>query len=105
MKMKHLQKASRARIQEENAASRFAGRRQPASGSKLIAKLDVATPTMLIECKYTDAKSFKLTRSMWETVQREADKIGKTGIMELDIDGSMMYVVPKWVVEVFIEER
>ena len=73
------------------------------SGNKPIAKLDVSTDKLLIECKYTDAERYILKKQDWQKVQKEANKIGKTGIMEIDINGIIMYIVPQHVLEVFNE--
>lgn len=56
---------------------------------------------MLFECKFTDAQQYLLKKGDWQRVQNEANKVGKTGIMEIDIQGTRVYVVPEHVVEFF----
>jgi len=57
----------------------------------------------LVECKYTDAKSYSITGKLLETVRREAAKQCKTGIIELELCGRIAYIVPQEVVEHYVE--
>lgn len=62
----------RARRSEEQAARQEGGRRQPASGSKWFAKGDVRANGFLIDDKFTDASSYRLTADDWTKITREA---------------------------------
>lgn len=67
-----IQQGRRARKSEEAAAKTLGGRRQPASGSKWYAKGDLRANGFLIDDKYTDDKSFRITVEMWRKIESEA---------------------------------
>lgn len=69
---KRIQQSRRARHSEERAAHEQGGRRQPASGAKWFAKGDLRAHGFLIDDKFTDAGSFRVTREMWQKIEREA---------------------------------
>lgn len=56
----------RAKHSEEATAKSDGGRRQPASGSKWFAKGDVRANGFLIDDKFTDSDSFRITGKMVE---------------------------------------
>ena len=84
---------------------RLRGKQQVASGSKPHWKLDVSSENYLVECKLTDKKSFSITKTLLEKVRREAAKEGKMGVVELDIDSTICYVVPPEFVEAAINQQ
>jgi len=57
----------------------------------------------MVECKFTDGKGFRVTKALLEKVRRESAMQGKTGIVELDIDGTLCWIVPENVLEVYVE--
>jgi hypothetical protein len=67
-----VQQGRRARKSEQQAAREQGGRRQPASGSKWFAKGDLRANGFLIDDKFTDDASFRITRDMWRKIEREA---------------------------------
>lgn len=66
------QVARRARRSEDQAAKSEGGRRQPASGSRWFAKGDVRANGFLIDDKFTDDASFRLTAEALNKITREA---------------------------------
>ena len=103
VKLKQLGLRERSRRQEEVCASRVGGKPQPGSGSRDHSKLDVEAPGLMVECKFTDGKGFRVTKALLEKVRRESAMQGKTGIVELDIDGTLCWIVPENVLEVYVE--
>jgi len=64
--------------------------------------LDVSSELFLCECKFTDKDSYSIKKTLLEKVRREAAKQGKTGIIELDINNTTCYVVPRDVMEHYV---
>jgi hypothetical protein len=69
---KQARQTRRARRNEEELAKTTGGRRQPASGALSGRKGDVRENGFLVDDKFTDAKSFTITREMWLKITREA---------------------------------
>lgn len=85
----------RARELEEHVARLVGGHLQPGSGSGMTAKLDVASGTILWECKDTAAESFRVTAGLLDTVRAASTGSGVA-------DGS---IVPVLAVRVGAERR
>lgn len=65
-------KQKRSKRREKRAAKLYGGRRQPASGALWFRRGDVDAGNLLIEDKYTDAASYRLTRKVLEKIENEA---------------------------------
>ena len=97
-----LSRNRRSRYQEDAAAQRLGGRRTPGSGNGWAVKNDVRTPTVSIEFKYTDKKSYPLRLS--ELLQAEKNAL-------LDGGRDMAFIVElggrEWAVTTreYFEER
>lgn len=76
----------RSRKQEERIAREMGGKVTPGSGSVATAKGDVARTRwgFRVEAKYTDAKSFRLTKDVLEKIRREALSRGENWMIQLD---------------------
>lgn len=71
-------KNRRARNQEESAATRFGGRRQPGSGNQWHSRGDVRVDDfLLLEAKHTVGKSISITRKIVEKIMSEAANGGQ----------------------------
>lgn len=57
---------------EQQVASDLGGRRQPGSGNRVQAKLDVRAGLLIVECKYTSAESFRVTAELLDGVRSAA---------------------------------
>lgn len=79
-------KQERSRRREKRAAKLYGGRRQPASGALWFRRGDVDAGNMLIEDKYTDHGSYRLSRKVLEKVEREAGP-SRFPILRVGIDG------------------
>lgn len=77
---------------EKAAALRFGGRRQIASGALAHSKGDIRTAEYLIEDKITAARSYSITRKVWDKIAVEALNVGKTPLLRVTIDGKTLVV-------------
>jgi len=80
--------------QEKKTAREFGGRRTQGSGNKWHDKGDVKTPKFLIECKTTDAASYRLDKATIQKIQIEAAMAGKEPVLRIDIQGLELAVIP-----------
>lgn len=64
----------RARQSEEEGAKIGGGRRVPGSGSRWFAKGDIRENGFLIEDKFTDADSYRLTKGDWLKITAQATR-------------------------------
>lgn len=84
----------RAPKQEKAAVARLKGRAIPASGAKF-RKGDVEVPDLVrIECKATEADSFRVTKGMLRTIENASIGSGQIPMMEIefvDENGKTLY--------------
>lgn len=96
--------------QEKRTAKEFSGRTQIASGAIEGMKADVRTgerisgefntEDFLIENKYTDSNSYKLTLSTWNKVAKEAFRDNfRTPLMQIDIQDIQVVVFDETLAE------
>jgi hypothetical protein len=83
----------RADRQEKGIAKRLGGRKQPRSGAGPWRKHDVDQGDFLIEAKYTDAGSFRLTSKEWEVLRRRARTEGKLPMYHIEMGGRRLLVI------------
>ena len=83
----------RSQISEKDAARKFGGRVQIASGALRHAKGDVLTDRYLIEDKTTNAASYSLKKGRFEKARIEAFNRGKRAMMRITIQGETLCVV------------
>ncbi|MCA8939384.1 MAG: hypothetical protein KDB07_06240 [Planctomycetes bacterium] len=62
----------RSKRQEQGIANDLGGRVRPGSGSIASMKGDVIAGDLLVEAKFTDKRSFTLSRQVIEKIRREA---------------------------------
>lgn len=67
-----VQQGRRALKSEQAGAKKLSGRRQPGSGNNWFAKGDLRANGFLIDDKYTDEKSYRLTAETWQKITRES---------------------------------
>ena len=65
-------KKQRSLQREKEAAKKHKGRVQPGSGAPWFAKGDVDAGMMLIEDKYTDAASYRMSLKVLDKIKKEA---------------------------------
>jgi hypothetical protein len=78
---------------EKEAAAKFGGRPQIASGALRHAKGDVKTPRYLIEDKVTDKKSYTLTKALWQKIKIEAFNRQRIPMFRTTIQGTVLCTV------------
>lgn len=77
----------RSRAQERRVAREVGGRVTAGSGSSWRSGGgDVRAPEDLIECKYTDARSFALSEAAWHKLERQAARLGREPVMVIKFD-------------------
>lgn len=69
MKSRQLKESQR---QERRVSETYKGQVSAASGAKWYRKGDVRAEDLLIEAKWTEAKSFSLTKAVLDKIEREA---------------------------------
>ena len=75
--------------QENRVAKETGGYTTIASGALYFQKADVRLEEYLIECKTTKEPFYKLKRSTWEKIQKEALKDGmRIPLMQIDLEDS-----------------
>ena len=75
--------------QENKVAKETGGYTTIASGALYFQKADVRLDNFLIECKTTREPFYKLKRSTWEKIQKEALKDGmRIPLMQVDLENS-----------------
>lgn len=79
---------ARSRAQERRVAKETGGRRQAGSGSSRRAPGDVKTDDELIEVKYTDKDSYRLTEAVWNKVRNDALTHGREPAMIVEFSQS-----------------
>jgi hypothetical protein len=98
----------RSRAQEKRAASRWGGKRQPASGAGT-EKGDVRVKGVVRgECKLTRSSSYTLKLKDLETLEKQA-ALNEEPVFEIEFQGvypSKRYVVlPGWVYDSYLERK
>lgn len=84
---------NRADKQERGIARRLGGRQQPRSGAGPWRKHDVDQGDFLIEAKYTDVGSYRLTVKEWEVLRRRARLEGKLPMYHVEMGGRRLVIV------------
>ena len=72
---------------ERQVAREVGGKVQAGSGTSWRARGDVKTDTYLIEHKYTDKRSFSVTRKIINQVRQDAQRQGKDWCIIIHFDG------------------
>ena len=99
----------RSRKQEEAVATKYGGRRVPGSGSGDMKGDDRIDDIARIECKTTQAKSYRVTLEDLAKIESAAISAGEVPIMEiefLDARGKPIRsigVMPTWALEKLID--
>lgn len=75
----------RSRTKESRVARETGGRQTPGSGSSWRAPGDIKTDDDLIEHKYTDGASFRLTVEDWEQARTDALRSGREPAMIVEL--------------------
>lgn len=93
MKRKSPQK--KGRTEERNSAKRIGGRCVPNSGAPTGMGGDILGPQneFLIEHKYTEGKSFRLTRDMLKKIEREAMQSNRNPALWLNFENGEQYII------------
>lgn len=86
-----------SRKQEARVAGDYGGRVTPGSGNQWHAKGDVKAKRFLIECKTTEAASYRLDKATLTKIRIEAVKEGKHPALCIDIQGVEYFVIPGYV--------
>lgn len=78
----------KAKEHEEFIAKLYGGRRSKSSGASFHDPIDVTTDSMVIECEYTENKSYSLKKSFWKEVvnKTHSSKQPALAIRFLDLD-------------------
>jgi hypothetical protein len=74
----------RSSAQEKRVAKEVGGRQVVGSGSSWRAPGDVKSDTHLIEHKFTDAASFRLTVKDWRQARKDATVVGREPAMIIE---------------------
>lgn len=83
-----------SRKQEDGAAQRLGGRRQPGSGAGWAHKNDVRTSEFLIECKFTNNRSsITLKAKDLESLARNAIVSSRTPLLLFELNGRRYLVL------------
>jgi len=79
----------RSRKQEEKIAQEMGGKVVPGSGSIAGMKSDVVAERLgfRVEAKYTDNKSYSVTRTVIDKIRREALSSGENWLLQVDLHG------------------
>jgi hypothetical protein len=85
-------KRKRSIEQERGLAKRLGGERTPMSGGGAW-KGDVSLSDYLVEAKYTDAKSYRITLATWDKICREGRDALKTPAIALELAGTELVVL------------
>jgi hypothetical protein len=85
----------RSRRQERRTAKQGEGRQVIASGALPGRKGDVQLKDWLIECKTTEAKSYRFTLKEWQSHCVDAALTGRKPAFEVDISGEEFFVIPR----------
>ena len=79
--------------QEKDVANHFNAKTVIASGAFWSAKGDVRSDKFLIECKFTDRKSYVVTSKVWEKISKEAVKDHlRIPLLIVDIRGTRIVI-------------
>lgn len=82
---------------EEEVAEALGGSLVKASGMTELFKGDVRAGAFLVDCKYTDSKSYTLTADMWRKVSSWAANEGRVPAIAVSVRGEEKFVVvPDW---------
>jgi hypothetical protein len=85
---KRRERNRRTRKQEHDHAKKIGGKVQPGSGSSYRAPGDVRGETYLDELKWTENKSFTITRDLWRDIASKAQTQGREPRIILDFVGA-----------------
>ena len=85
----------RSRKQERRTATEGGGRQVIASGALPGRKGDVRLKDWLVECKTTQAKSYRFTLREWQDHCVDAAMTGRKPAFEVDISGEEFFVIPR----------
>ena len=84
--------------QEREVASKLDGKVQPGSGNQNHSPGDVKTKNVLLECKTTKHKSFRITTDLIRKVRIEAKSTNKEWAIVLDMDDTYSHTKERVVV-------
>lgn len=73
----------KSRAQEKRTAEEIGGRRTPGSGNQWHSKADVNAERVLVECKYTDGKSYTLKVADLLKLRTQAARVGKNPAFQI----------------------
>ena len=90
--MKWLQEKMTGKDKEKEFAKRTGGRKTFASGAFPMDKGDIDYKNVLVEHKFTQAKSFSLSLKVLHKIIKEGNDKGKEGILIVDFDGERFIV-------------
>ena len=90
MSVSSLKKSQR---QEARLAKRYGGQVTPGSGNGWVHKNDVKTPTLSIEAKYTDAKSFQVKLADLIKAEKIALVDGRDSIFTVSFSGEEFVIL------------
>ncbi len=85
----------RSRAQEKRTARDGKGRQVIASGALPGRKGDVTLRDWLVECKTTQAQSYRFTLKEWQNHCVDAAMVGRKPAFEIDISGEEFFVIPR----------
>jgi len=77
-----------------SAACQLGGETTSGSGNQWHSKGDVKTRQLLVECKRTEKKSFRLTREMLRVLRLEALKAGRDPVLQLEFEREQWAIIP-----------
>lgn len=84
------------RKKEKRDANYFGGKRTPRSGGIWSFPGDVVNEKLLIDCKVTDKKGFRITVEMWDKIYGEALNCGKIPCLSIRFgNGTELVVLDK----------
>jgi len=85
--------AKRWQKKEARDAAQFSGRVTPRSGGFFSFPGDVKSEEFLIESKFTEKKSFSVSRRLWEKINHEAIKSRRIPILSIELAGNGVELV------------
>lgn len=77
---------------EKEAAAKFKGRTQIASGALSHSKGDIRTEKFLIEDKITEKSSYGVSRKVWDKIAKEGLQVGRTPLLRVTLAGKTLIV-------------
>ena len=91
--LKQITSQKKSQKQERRLAKAYGGNVTPGSGNGWVHKNDVKTPTLSIEAKYTDAKSFSLKLADLIKAEKIALVDGRDIIFTVSFSGDEFVII------------